>query len=928
MTKKIGITTLALLCALIGLAECPTNIFVGSTDNCHLRNFEIGSAADNPQITWNFGDGSQVTTGHFTSHNYLLPGTYTVVASYTGPNCTEGVILTTTVEITCDCTGVSADFFSDMPLGGPSYVQWSIATIGGDTFNQGICQFSNIDPDCSANLCLEDGCYRFTITAPNALLTNNEAFHTTLLVNGQVTDVYDTEYNSTGNVYHFSFGVNQECAPQCILNVEIMQQTNDALVLVASDQPSGAVVYWTQNGTPVNQGTITTFVLEPGVNEICAFYETPECPQGVIWCETFVGPDEDACPQSLNLTEMACGYYYFSAPESNVDQYVQWNYSIGDNHYDPISQGNGFVSQVFNEPGSYEICGVYHSMQCPSIELCETIEIESCEDNCYLELTAIDLGNGQYEFTAFGNPEEYPMMWNFGDGSTLDATWVVMHQFEPGTYMVCASTNTELCGIQTACLTVVISNDDPMCNLAIEVLQESCEYLYLAATGPENTANLVWRLDGAVHSTGEFAEFDLTLGMHEICVYHENPACGELIFACENFMIETCSECSPVIVGIDSYTNNGGTPSLYYSIFNQTTNQQVVFDQIQYSQQDPYYDLSLCLPDGCYTLTVDNNNEIQLGEGVFVHLNINGEPANYEVIFQDAISFTILFGVNSDCSATTECQAAFEIAEGNVPGNYAFFNTSQNAANAQWIWDFGNGETSAEMHPFTSFAEPGTYEVCLTMYNEDCESTVCQEVLYEEFSECQYTGVEISFEAGYDNNTTFDVINAVLMSNGIVLSNWSATLTGQLELSFDVCVPDGCYTLQLSSATPILANYLSAQISVNGEPIDVVEILQGATNGSLVFGVNADCSVGIDNSALLALQIYPNPGNEFVNVQIPPNGKQTLIEIFDATGNLVKAINSNVSLTRIETGDLSNGIYFMKVDSGENTLSKNFVISR
>ena len=927
MIKKLLSIATAILSTMLAVAECPNSIFSNATTNCHMWNFEIGSAQGSPQVTWNFGDGSQVTAGHFIEHNYLLPGEYTVNAYYTSNSCVEGVNLSTVINVTCNCTGVSASFLSNMPSGGPSYVQWNIATIGGSIFNQGVCQFSNSDPDCSANLCLEDGCYRFTITAANSLSTNVSAFQTSMLLNGQLVDTFDPEFNSAGNVYHFSFSVNSDCNNVCNLDVNVTQQTTDLLILTASGQPSNAVVHWTQNGTSVNEGNITTFVLQHGVNEICASYETPECPQGVFWCGAFSGPENNACPESLVLTEMACGYYYFSAPEANIDQYVHWYYSIGENNYDPISQGNGFVSQMFTESGIYEICGVYHSMQCPSIELCETIEVGNCNEPCSLELVAMELESGLYEFTAYGYPEEYPMMWNFGDGTTLEATWVTMHEFAPGTYEVCASTNTVLCGSQTACVSVVIPNQEPLCDIGIDILQQNCEYLFLTATGIGNNNAVIWKLDGEIYYIGLYGEFELTQGTHEICAYYESAACGELVFACETFEVGSCLECSPVIVGIDSYVNNGGTPSLYFNLFNQTTNQQVVFDQIQYSAQDPYHDLSLCLPDGCYTLTVDNNNEIQLGEGVFVFININDEPANYEVIMEDAISFTLSFGVNSDCSTSTDCQAAFEIVEGDVPGNYAFFNASQNPENAQWIWDFGNGETSTDLHPYTTFTEPGTNEVCLTMFVGDCESTICHQLVYEEFIECQFTNIQISVAANYDNNTTFDLVNAVLMSNGIAIDNWSATLTGQLELSFNVCIPDGCYSLQFNSMTPLLANYLIAQVSINGEPINVIEILQGATNGALAFGVNTNCTIDVNDAELASLQIYPNPCNEFVNVQIPASDKQSSIQIFDAIGNLVKAINSNTSLTRIETGDLSNGMYLVKINSGEKTTIKNFVVN-
>lgn len=63
------------------------------------------------------------------------------------------------------------------------------------------------------------------------------------------------------------------------------------------------------------------------------------------------------------------------------------------------------------------------------------------------------------------------------------------------------------------------------------------------------------------------------------------------------------------------------------------------------------------------------------------------------------------------------------IPETNVPTN--FHNQSQNATHYQWT--FGDGSGSTEEDPTHSFNRTGTYEVCLTAYNEQgCSSKVCK----------------------------------------------------------------------------------------------------------------------------------------------------------------------------------------------------------
>lgn len=59
-----------------------------------------------------------------------------------------------------------------------------------------------------------------------------------------------------------------------------------------------------------------------------------------------------------------------------------------------------------------------------------------------------------------------------------------------------------------------------------------------------------------------------------------------------------------------------------------------------------------------------------------------------------------------------------------------FFNTSNNANSYEW--DFGDGNTSTDFNPTYTYANNGTYTVCLTAYSDCNESTVCQDVTVNE----------------------------------------------------------------------------------------------------------------------------------------------------------------------------------------------------
>ena len=60
-----------------------------------------------------------------------------------------------------------------------------------------------------------------------------------------------------------------------------------------------------------------------------------------------------------------------------------------------------------------------------------------------------------------------------------------------------------------------------------------------------------------------------------------------------------------------------------------------------------------------------------------------------------------------------------------------------------WHWDFGDGATSTERYPYHTFPSNGTYEVCLTVSNENSSNTVCRTLTFGTASTSEPEGKEI-----------------------------------------------------------------------------------------------------------------------------------------------------------------------------------------
>jgi len=83
--------------------------------------------------------------------------------------------------------------------------------------------------------------------------------------------------------------------------------------------------------------------------------------------------------------------------------------------------------------------------------------------------------------------------------------------------------------------------------------------------------------------------------------------------------------------------------------------------------------------------------------------------------------------VFSSCSKAPV--ASFEVDQNEVkaPATITFTNTSTNAD--EFLWNFGDGETSTEMNPIHEYVQGGDYDVSLKAYGEDDTNTFVKTII-------------------------------------------------------------------------------------------------------------------------------------------------------------------------------------------------------
>ena len=111
--------------------------------------------------------------------------------------------------------------------------------------------------------------------------------------------------------------------------------------------------------------------------------------------------------------------------------------------------------------------------------------------------------------------------------------------------------------------------------------------------------------------------------------------------------------------------------------------------------------------------TLPNNITLQANFGSFVDIGGDGDL--------DFVSGPSFF--ENISPPFPEPEAGFDFVQDGLTLN--FTDTSSEFV-TKWIWDFGDSTSSEEQHPVHTYAEGGTYEVCLTAWTPCKSHEICQ----------------------------------------------------------------------------------------------------------------------------------------------------------------------------------------------------------
>ncbi len=74
--------------------------------------------------------------------------------------------------------------------------------------------------------------------------------------------------------------------------------------------------------------------------------------------------------------------------------------------------------------------------------------------------------------------------------------------------------------------------------------------------------------------------------------------------------------------------------------------------------------------------------------------------------------------------------------------------------------------------------------------------------------------------------------------------------------------------------------------------------------------------------------VYPNPSKGFINVGYEASTDRVQIQLFDISGRIVKTLDSSALNNSIDISDLTNGVYILRCNDGNKSVSQKIVLSK
>ncbi len=298
------------------------------------------------------------------------------------------------------------------------------------------------------------------------------------------------------------------------------------------------------------------------------------------------------------------------------------------------------------------------------------------------------------------------------------------------------------------------------------------------------------------------------------------------------------------------------------------------------------------------------------------------------------VTLTATDGGTSDVETMTNYITV--LPNGNtLPYFEGFENITNLSATPNWIVDNPSGNA---WNITTSAAHTGSKSAKLTNLGQAAGSIDQLISSAIDLSSVDTTnGVTLSFRYAYKkaSSTSTDILRVYFTANcgdtWAVRKTMSATtMSGSsFQASSWTPTPSDWTTVHMTNVTSLFWNenfrYKFEFTSNGGNNIylDDINIYSGAPSDNLIVA-------GIDEAAFTAVNLYPNPADEELNISFHAiNNEKMTIVLTDLTGKTIQTntiqANEGENLVLLNTSDFAKGVYFVNLLSGTKHTTLQFV---